>query len=111
MKNIIDQIEITTTKYLSDVGFEMEQIESLITKGKRDLTKVLQNLKNTLDETPMSIDDLDHSLHALKGLLFQLGNNELAEKVNDARSYSGDKTVISELKKLLFLSSTQDISV
>ena len=103
MKNIISETEIIAYDYLKAFGFSEEQISSLITQGKKDLDKELTKLETLLlhaDTVPL--DDMNNVLHALKGLLFQMGNHTLAEKLNEIRSNDEREIVLKELSELLY---------
>ncbi len=102
MKKIISETEVTAYNYLKAFGFEDEQITPLIIQGKKDLHKELTKLEVLLHADVISLDDINDVLHALKGLLFQLGNHELAEKLNEIRSHLESEVAIKEISQLLF---------
>ena len=103
MKNIINKTEIIAYDYFKDFGFNEDQINSLILQGKKDLHKELTKLETLLIHADtMSIDDINNILHALKGLLFQMGNHDLAEKLNEIRSNDERKVILKEIPALLF---------
>ena len=102
MKNIISKTEVIAYNYLKDFGFNEEQISSLIVQGRKDLYKELTKLETLLDADTVSLDDINNVLHALKGLLFQLGNHNVAEKLNEIRSYHERKIILKEISELLF---------
>ena len=60
-------------------------------------------LKIALEEEPISFEDINNILHALKGLLFQLGNYPAAEKMNEIRSDVKGHKSLEELALLLDL--------
>lgn len=102
MKNIIDDTVVISYSYLKAFGFKDEQISLLIEVGKKDLHNELSKLKVLMDADTISLEDINNVLHALKGLLFQLGNHELAEKLNEIRSNLDSKVSLEEISKLLF---------
>ncbi len=103
MKNIIKETEIITHEYLQGFGFSEDQISSLVIQGKKDLHKELTKLETMLVDTDtVTLDELNNVLHALKGLLFQMGNHDLAKKFNEIRSNDEQKVVLRELSELLF---------
>ncbi len=104
MEKIITETEMIAFDYLKAFGFSDEQIISLVTQGKKDLNKELSKLKILLDSDDISYDDINNSLHALKGLLFQLGNHDLAEQLNEIRSDLEGKNALAEVRSLLSLS-------
>ena len=102
MKNIINQTENIAYVYLKNFGFTEEQISVLITQGKKDLHKELEKLESLLSGDIGSLKDINNVLHALKGLLFQLGNHEVAEQLNEIRENHNSKLRFNEISKLLF---------
>jgi len=103
MKNIISETAVIAYDYLNEFGFNEDQINSLITQGKKDLHKELTKLETLLIHTDtVSLDDINNVLHALKGLLFQMGNHDLAEKVNEIRSNDEREVILKEISELLF---------
>lgn len=102
MIHIIKQTESISYQYLKELGFSDEQILSLISVGKKDLEKELLKLKILIDSNDFVLTDINNSLHALKGLLFQLGNHTLAERLNEIRSTLDVKESVETIKQLLF---------
>jgi len=103
MNNIISKTEIIAYDYFKDFGFNEDQINSLILQGKKDLHKELTKLETLLIHADtVSIDDINNILHALKGLLFQMGNHDLAEKLNEIRSNDQREVILKEIPALLF---------
>jgi hypothetical protein len=103
MKNIISETEVIAYDYLKDFGFNEDQINSLINQGKKDLHKELTKLELMLMHADVvALDDINNILHALKGLLFQLGNHDVAEKLNEIRSHDEREVILKEISKLLF---------
>lgn len=88
--------------YFKEFGFNDEQINSLIIQGKKDLQKELTKLETLLiDADTVSLDEINNVLHSLKGLLFQLGNHEIAEKFNELRSENERKVILKEILELI----------
>lgn len=102
MKNIINETEVIAYEYLNAFGFKEEQIVPLIAQGKKDLEENLTKLEILLREENASLVDINNVLHALKGLLFNLGNHELAEKLNEIRSHLESEASLKEISQLLF---------
>ena len=103
MKNIISETEVIAYDYFKDFGFNEDQINSLIIQGKKDLHKELTKLETLLIHADtVSVDDINNILHALKGLLFQMGNHDLAEKLNEIRSKDEREVILKDLSELLF---------
>ncbi len=102
MKKIISETEVIAYDYLKAFGFAEEQIIPLVDQAKKDLQENLTKLEILLHEDTISIDDINHVLHALKGLLFNLGNHELAEKLNEIRSHLESDVALKEISQILF---------
>lgn len=101
MRNVIKQTEEMGIAYLKAFGFSDEQVNPLVIIGTKDINNTLEKIEVLLEEVHPSIETLNNLLHALKGLLFQMGNHALAEKINEMRSHLSEAD-ISELKALLF---------
>ena len=102
MNKIISETEVIAYDYLKAFGFEDEQIAPLIVQAKKDLIKTLSQLDTALHAEAVSLEDINDGLHALKGLLFHLGNHELAEKLNEIRSHLDSEAAIKEVSQVLF---------
>jgi len=97
-------LELYCIKYyhLKAFGFPEEQIAPLVDRAKKDMDANLTKLEILLHEDTVSIDQINNVLHALKGLLFNLGNYELAEKLNERRSHLESEAGLKEISQLLF---------
>jgi hypothetical protein len=103
MENIIRETEIMAYDHFKAFGFNEEQISSLIDQGKKDLRKELGKLKTLLAESEkVSLDEINNSLHALKGLFAQFGNQHIAEQINEIRTNDKSKVILKKLSELLF---------
>lgn len=103
MKSIIDETEIMAYDYFKGFGFNEEQMKALVLQGKKDLRQELTKLKILLNGTEqVSLDEINNSLHALKGLFFQLGNHQIAEQLNEIRSNDDSKVILKEISEFLF---------
>ncbi len=101
MQNILRKTQNLAHEYLQSFGFEEEQIETLIKKGTRDLKNELEKLYTLLENENTPIEELNNALHALKGLLFHLGNNALAQELNEVRSQLHSSEDIAIIKNIL----------
>ncbi len=101
MHNIIDETEKTARSYFSAFGFADAQISALIATGKKDLRNKLSELETLLDAPETTTEELNSVLHALKGLLFQLGNKATGEQINEIRSHLDDKNAREEIRRIL----------
>ncbi|RRS30897.1 MAG: hypothetical protein P794_05180 [Epsilonproteobacteria bacterium (ex Lamellibrachia satsuma)] len=102
MKKTISETEAIAYNYLKAFGFPEEQITPLVDQAKKDLQENLTRLETLLHEDKVSIDEVNSVLHALKGLLFNLGNHALAEKLNEIRSHPESEATLEEISRLLF---------
>ena len=102
MYKIISETEVMATAYLKAYGFEDEQISSLITQAKKDLKKTLKQLHEVVYAETLSMIDINNALHALKGLLFHMGNHTLANELDEIRSTFESEKILQKLKFLLF---------
>ncbi len=74
----------------------------MVEKGRRDLEATLEKLRLTFEMTHVSDQELDDILHSLKGLLFHMGNNDLAQQVDEMRSDTDRDALERKLKSLFF---------
>jgi len=102
MKNIIHETEHLAYVYLKGFGFADEQIIPLVELGKKNLSEALEKLKKLLNEEGYSLKDLDNILHAIKGLLLQLGNTQLAQELNAIRLELNNPKTVTSIEALLF---------
>jgi len=73
LNTIIERTETIAVAYLTGLGFGEEQVAPLMTQARKDLETEfarLDALRHAPDPDP---EGLDRSLHAIKGLLFNLG--------------------------------------
>ena len=102
-KFIAQNMEIATKKFLS-FGFKKEQIEQLLTSGRRDLEQEIGKLKILLSDAAPDTKKINQSMHALKGLLYNLGNTEAGDVMTDLGSDMDTAKQIVKIKEMLGLS-------
>jgi hypothetical protein len=103
MQNIIDETEKRAYIFLKEFGFNEDEVVPVVTKGIFELGNTLEKLRTLLVSChEHDAEVLDDTLHALKGLLFQLGNHALAEKIEELRSNDDITEICKELNKKLF---------
>ena len=101
MDQIIEEtLQIAKEKFLS-FGFKEEQVAQLLDSGKRDLEKEISTLKTLLDSAPYDIEQLNKSLHALKGLFFNMGNTVAGELMAELRENDDPDIAIDKIKEAL----------
>ena len=103
MEELIDETLELASKKFANFGFKEQQIEQLLASGRRDLEKELSKLKILIEEENVNIENVNHSLHALKGLLYNMGNTGAGDIMNDLRSEKDSTEEIAEIKKILHL--------
>ena len=99
-KLIEESLDIAVKKF-KGFGFSDEQIEQLLASGKRDLEKETEKLRETLMNDPIDMEALSGVLHALKGLLYNMGNNTAGDMMVEMRSHGITPEEIETLKKLV----------
>lgn len=85
MYSIVNETENIARAYFSAFGFKEEEIQSLMELGKKDMLKELDSLHELIQHRPSDIEAINNRLHALKGLLSQLGNHKLSNQINTLR--------------------------
>lgn len=88
-------------KYFGRLGFNETQIETLLASAERDLRKELGRLKEILIASTPDAEGLNNSLHAIKGLLLNMGNTEAAKLFTELRADLQSSEGIEKIKKLL----------
>jgi hypothetical protein len=81
-------------------GFKDEQIQQLVESGKKDLEQESQKLIEVLKAPSLDFEMLNKSLHALKGLLLNMGNSDIANKLIELRNGDDSEDKIAEIKKI-----------
>ncbi len=101
MQKLIDDTTEIARRHFGGFGFSDDQIETLLASGKRDLVKEFNKLKPLLEKEPVDIEAINNSMHALKGLLSNMGNMALADKFIELHRKSEDGDILDEIKVLL----------
>lgn len=102
MEQLINETVEIARQHFKGFGFEDQQIEPLLAAGERDLRKELDKLRFLLEKERVDIDSINLSLHGLKGLLLNMGNTTVADKLVELRQ-AEDDYILAELKSLLAL--------
>ncbi|MEA3455566.1 MAG: hypothetical protein U9R26_03580 [Campylobacterota bacterium] len=101
MQKLIDDTVEIARKRFGEFGFSEDQVTTLLASGRRDLVKEFEKLQLLLEEKPVNIEAINNSMHALKGLLSNMGNEALAEKFTELRQESESRDIIAEIQVLL----------
>lgn len=102
MYRLIEQTERIGYEYLTGFGFDEDSVMKLLQQARRDLLNEMTKLENLLDSEDIAFEEINNVLHALKGLLFQVGNHEVAEQINEIRSHLASQPALDEIRNLLF---------
>jgi len=98
---LIDETLQLASKKFADFGFKEEQVEQLLLSGKKDLEKEIEKLRVLIEEDGVDIGRVNDCLHALKGLLYNMGNISAGDKMNELRNEKNSIDEIAEIKKIL----------
>ena len=99
MEIIETTLEIAKEKF-KKFGFKDEQIAQLVTSGRKDLEQEISNLKEILHSSDIDTKVLNDSLHALKGLLLNMGNNQIADKLIELKNSEDTQLKIEQIKSI-----------
>jgi len=100
---MIDIIETTlelAKEKFEKFGFKEEQINHLISSGRKDLEQEMSKLKEILSQTDIDTTTLNNSLHALKGLLLNMGNSKIADKLIELKNSDDTQLKIEQIKSI-----------
>jgi len=101
MKQLIEEtLKIAKERFIS-FGFSPSQIEGLLTSAERDLTKVIIELETLITSETASTNEIDRSLHALKGLLYNMGNMEAGDLMIELKNNPDKESVKSRIKEII----------
>lgn len=101
MSRLIDDILLNAKSYFRGFGFDDGDIEYLLQKGRRDLEMLVQEVNSILESNPVDMELLDKKLHALKGVIMQLGSSDIAMKINQMRDALNNQDTIDNLKEII----------
>jgi len=101
MNELLEDVEKIAYKSLTAFGFEEEDVIKLVKQAKKDLVSNLEKLKLQLSNNPIDKVELSNVLHAIKGLLFQMGDHSRAEQINEIREDIDSNESLTDIKKLL----------
>jgi len=101
MENLIQITLMIARKKMKSFGFDDEQVKQLLASGERDLKTEFARLASLL-EGPSTPEELNKSLHALKGLLLNMGNEKLAERLIELKEFDDFEGKKKQLRALIF---------
>ncbi|SFV90610.1 hypothetical protein MNB_SV-4-937 [hydrothermal vent metagenome] len=81
MQKLLEETKEKAYIFLREFGFEEDELEPVINKGLKELEESLVDLLKLINSESIEYTYVDTALHDLKGLLFQLGNHNAANKV------------------------------
>ncbi|MCF6206792.1 MAG: hypothetical protein L3J47_07885 [Sulfurovum sp.] len=82
-------------------GFSDTQREQLLVSAKRDLESEVAKLRELLALETTDLERINQSLHAIKGLLYNMGNTEAGDRFNDLRNDTAKEEQIQKIEMLL----------
>jgi hypothetical protein len=97
---IEESLNIAAEKF-KKFGFSDIQIEQLLASGKRDLEGEVAKLEILLEDETPDIEKINKILHALKGLLYNMGNTEAGDKMADLKEGTGRPEQIEMIRNIL----------
>jgi hypothetical protein len=100
MSNLIEETLNMAFEKFKKFGFKDEQINQLVASGKKDLIQESEKLVAILKADSLDFEALNNSLHALKGLLLNMGNDAVANKLIELRNENDSEDKIEEIKKI-----------
>ena len=101
MNTIIEKSLKTAARNFESFGFTREQTDQLLSSGKRDLVTEISRLKTLLAEEQKDIDKINLSLHAIKGLLYNMGNNEHGDIFAELEKSEAGEEQINKINALI----------
>jgi len=97
---ISETLKIAQEKFKA-FGFKEEQIGQLLDSGRRDLEKEITKLSQLITSEHIDIEQINNSLHALKGLLYNMGNTDAGDIMIDLKNNIDSQESISKIKTLI----------
>ncbi len=102
MYKIIETTQHIAYDYLQEFGFSDEQILPLIDQAKIDLKNELDRLNTHFNNKETDLNQINSSLHTLKGIFANLGNLNISDKLGEIRSNVDTNSYLQDIKELLF---------
>jgi hypothetical protein len=93
-------LEIADEKFKS-FGFSDTQREQLLASGRRDLEKEISRLEELLASNEPDIASINQTLHALKGLLYNMGNTEAGDIMAELKDDAGRPDQLKKIREIL----------
>jgi len=102
-KRIKQTLKMAKKKFQS-FGFSEEQLSKLLDSGERDLVLELKKLKKLIENNSPNLLEINKSIHGLKGLLLNMGNQKVGDKLTEFREKSSlDMEDLKEIYEYLKL--------
>ena len=114
MKQIIDETVGIAYAYLATFAFTKSQVETLVNQGQNELYSTLEKfvtLQTSESITDSNIEEVNEILHALQGLFFQMGDENMAEKLYEIQATDNVSCRLAEMNKLLGLQIDLDVTL
>ncbi|MHC3995477.1 hypothetical protein ACXWTF_11665 [Thiomicrolovo sp. ZZH C-3] len=101
MEQLITETLGYARTHFTAFGLEAAQVDALIAAGERDLRKELLQLKTLAAALPVNDEKVAQSLHALKGLLMNMGNNNAGRQFAELEATFKKTGEVAGILKLL----------
>ena len=101
MSRLIKETLKIAKKRFEAFGFSPSQIERLLSSAEEDLGKVVAELQQLIDDQSSSTKQLELTLHALKGILYNMGNIEAGDLMVELKNLQDKERVRQKIKEVL----------
>jgi hypothetical protein len=99
-KLISETLQIARERFAA-FGFKETQIEQLLESGRQDLEEEISKLSQLIMAEEHDLQEINQSLHAIKGLLYNMGNMDAGDIMVDLRNTIENEESISKIKTLI----------
>ena len=101
MRTLIDKTLHIAKERFTSFGFNETQIDALLASAQEDLGEVLAQLQNLLEDETASAKQLGQTLHALKGLFYNMGNTEAGDLMVELESEQNKEVIKTKIEALM----------
>ena len=101
MRTLIDKTLYIAKERFASFGFNESQIDALLASAQEDLGEVLTQLQNLFEDEKASAKQLAQTLHALKGLFYNMGNTEAGDLMVELESEQDKEVIKTKIEALM----------
>jgi hypothetical protein len=101
MGGLVEKSLDIAAKKFQKFGFSDIQIEQLLSSAKRDLEGEVLKLEELLEMHKPDIGEINHTLHAIKGLLYNMGHTEAGDQMAELKDDDSVQKKIEKIRKVL----------